>query len=249
MTTFLWILGSGLVMSALALSGSLTLFLSEGTLKRILLPLVAFSAGSMLGGAFFHMLPEAVAHMGNDLAPWAWCAGGFAAFFCLEQFLQWHHCHGSPSEHHHPPLTWLVLTADAVHNFVAGLAVAGAFLIDLRLGMVAWVAAAAHEVPQELGDFGVLVHWGWDKKRALLFNLLSALSFPLGGVIAYALSSMISVDFLVPFAAGNFIYIASADLVPELHRHPRFRTNLVHLGALLAGLGLLAMLRVVLPHG
>jgi zinc and cadmium transporter len=108
------------------------------------------------------------------------------------------------------------LIADALHNFIGGLAVAGAFLIDIRVGISAWIAAAAHEVPQELGDFGILIHGGWKKGRALLYNLLSALTFLIGGLIAYSASLKTDVTFLLPFAAGNFIYIAAADLIPEI---------------------------------
>jgi zinc and cadmium transporter len=116
-------------------------------------------------------------------------------------------------------LTYLILIADGVHNFIGGLAVAGAFLIDVRVGIRTWLAAAAHEVPQELGDFGIVIHGGWNKGKALLYNFLSALTFLLGGIIAYSASFALDVTFLLPFAAGNFIYIAAADLIPEIKHH------------------------------
>jgi zinc and cadmium transporter len=210
----------------------------------VLLPLVALAAGTLLGGAFFHMLPAAVATLGNRLSVYGWVLGGFVAFFALEQFLHWHHCHRPLGDHR--PLTYLILIADGLHNFVGGLAVGGAFLIDVQLGVTAWLAAAAHEVPQELGDFGILVHGGWPPRRALLFNVLSALSFLLGGLVAYAAASKIDVAFLLPFAAGNFIYIAAADLIPEVREHESATVNLLHFGALLLGLLLLGGLRLVL---
>jgi len=186
---FWWILGGGVLMSAIALIGSVTLLLPEATLSRMIMPLVAFAAGSLLGGAFFHMLPAAM----QD-------------------------------------------TTDP----------AGVFLVDVRLGIAAWLAAAAHEVPQELGDFGVLVHGGWRKTTALLLNLLSGLTFLAGGLVAYAVSSRIDVGFLVPFAAGNFLYIGASDLVPEVNKHRAARANLLHFGSFVSGIALLWGLRVAL---
>ena len=164
-TVLLWIFGSGLLMSAIALVGAVTLVLRERTLERILLPLVAFAAGSLLGGAFFHMLPVALAADMRDVTVYALILSGFATFFGLEQFLHWHHCHRAQATCK-KPLTYLILIGDGLHNFLGGLAVAGTFLIDIRLGVVTWLAAAAHEVPQELGDFGVLVHGGWERRQA-----------------------------------------------------------------------------------
>jgi zinc and cadmium transporter len=239
-----WILGSGLLMSAIALVGSVTLVLPEARLRQILLPLVALSAGTLLGGALFHLVPASIDHSGNRLDVYLWILAGFTIFFGLEQFLNWHHCHQMPCEH--KPLTYLILVADALHNFIGGLAVAGAFLIGIPVGISAWIAAAAHEVPQELGDFAVLVHGGWKPGRALLFNLLSALTFVLGGVIAYVSSRLIDVSFLVPLAAGNFIYIAAADLIPEVKHHASLARNVIHFLSFTAGLGLLLAARLVL---
>jgi zinc and cadmium transporter len=214
MSTLGWIVVFGLAMSALALVGGLTTVLSERALARILMPLVALAAGSLLGGAFFHMLPEAVERSGNELSVYVWLVAGFAVFFLLEQYLHWHHCHRPVSEH--APLGYLILLADGLHNFLGGLAVGAAFVVDLRVGIVTWLVAAAHEVPQELGDFGILVHSGWKTRSALAYNVASALTFLVGGLVAYALSDTVDVAFLLPFAAGNFIYIAAADLVPQI---------------------------------
>jgi zinc and cadmium transporter len=246
MTTFFFILVGGLLMSAIALVGSLTLILPEETLKKLLLPLVALAAGTLLGGALFHMIPAAVDELGNQLSIYVWILFGFAIFLGLEQFLHWHHCHRAPSEHR--PLTYLILIADALHNFIGGLAVAGAFLIDIRVGVSAWLAAAAHEVPQELGDFGILIHGGWKKGSALLYNFLSALTFLAGGIIAYGASLTADVTFLLPFAAGNFIYIAAADLIPEIKHEENARLNVLHFLSFIAGILLLLGVRFAFGH-
>jgi zinc and cadmium transporter len=159
----LWIIGSSILMSILALLGAATLSLSEKALQRLLLPLVALSAGSLLGGAFFHMIPESIGKTGADLSVYIYVVAGFTFFLLLEQLLHWHHCHRDETECKKPQ-TYLILIGDAIHNFIGGIAVAGTFLIDIRLGISTWLAAAAHEVPQEIGDFGVLVHGGWSKK-------------------------------------------------------------------------------------
>jgi zinc and cadmium transporter len=245
MQTFWWIFLSGVLMSAIALVGSVTLFLKESTLRRLVMPLVALAAGSLLGGAFFHMLPAALEQAPGDPAVFLWVLVGFTVFFALEQFLHWHHCHRASSDCKEP-LTYLILLGDGLHNFLGGLGVAGVFLIDLRLGITAWLAAVAHEVPQELGDFGVLIHGGWKRGSALLLNLISGLTFLLGGMVACAASARIDVGFLVPFAAGNFIYIGASDLVPEVNKHRDVRANLIHFGSFAVGIALLWAIRVAL---
>jgi len=243
MTDFLWILASGVVMNLVALVGAVTLLLTPTTFARLVLPLVAFAAGSLLGGALFHMIPAALDGM-PVAEVFLWVAFGFSSFFALEQFLHWHHCHRAAAECR-KPLTYLILIGDGLHNFIGGLSVAGAFLIDTRVGIATMFAALAHEVPQELGDFGVLVHGGWPKSRALVFNVLSASTFLVGGLIAFVASFSIDVMFMVPFAAGNFIYIAASDLVPEVNKHPKAGANAIDFVAFVGGLGLLYGVRLV----
>lgn len=247
MSTFAWIAISGCAMSIIALVGSLTLFLKQATLERILLPLVAFAAGSLIGGALFHMIPESVHAMEGSLAVYVWTAAGFLVFLALEQFLDWQHGHHHAADEPQP-LTYLILIADGLHNFIGGLFVAASFLVSIPLGVVAWLAAAAHEVPQELGDFAVLVHSGWSKTRALVFNFLSALTFLIGGLATYFASATFDVAFLVPFAAGNFLYIGATDLIPEIKKSHSPLTNLAHFAAFSAGMALLLAMRFLLPH-
>jgi zinc and cadmium transporter len=239
MSAFAWVVGSGIVMSMIALVGSLTLVLKEQTMQRILLPLVALAAGALIGGAIFHMLPEAIAALGSDLRLWVVFAAGFLSFYLLEQYLHWHHCHDVPCEH--KPVGYLILAADALHNLIGGVAVGASFTLGIPVGIATWMAAAAHEVPQELGDFGILAHSGWAPRRALALNFLSALTFPAGAIAAFLLADIFDVALLVPFAAGNFIYIAASDLLPRLIEPTSLRRKLENTIALTAGMGLLLL--------
>ncbi len=240
-----WIIGSGLLMSVIAFVGSVLFFFIDPTQKKILLPLVAFSAGALLGGAFFHMIPVSLEKQQEATYTFVWVIIGFTLFFALEQFLHWHHCKKASADCK-KPLTYLILIGDGLHNFIGGLAIAGTFLVDVRLGITAWLAAAAHEIPQELGDMGVLLHGGWSKRNAVLFNFLSALTFLGGGLVAYFASFQYEISFLIPFAAGNFIYIGASDLVPEVNKHENLRTNIVHFSAFAAGIVLLFVFKFIL---
>lgn len=240
----IWIVGGGLAMSAIALVGGLTAMLGAPRLERIRIPLVALAAGSMLGGAFFHLLPAGLETVGETWLAWTLVASGFATFFVLEQLLhRRHRKHGLQAE----PFTYLILIGDGLHNFLGGLAIASAFLADYRLGITAWLAAALHEVPQEFGDFAVLTHGGWSRRRALLLNLASGLTFLVGALLAWALARGVDTGWLVPFAAGNFLYIGASDLMPEINRQSRRRDDLVPVAWFFAGLALLWL--PMLRHG
>lgn len=240
MTTFAWIVVGGLLMSAIAMTGGITTMLRPTTVERLVLPMVSLAAGTLLGGAFFHMLPEGIESL-PALHASVWTVAGFTTFMILEQFIHWHHSHRA-SVNTRQPVTYLILVGDALHNFLGGIGVASTFLIDSRAGLMAWLAAAAHEVPQELGDFGVLVHGGWSRRRALFWNFLSALTFPLGAVLAYVISQGFSVAGLVLFGAGNFIYIAASDLVPEIKHQSDIRQAAVVFSLFVLGLSLMLVL-------
>lgn len=250
-----WILGGGFAMSAIALVGGLTTMVRPATLDALLLPLIALAAGTLLGGALFHMVPEGARGLTAATAA-LWALGGFLVFLLLEQLLGWHHAHRSNDDRSDDrnddrhPMGWLILVGDGVHNLLGGIGVASVFLIDPRAGVLAWLAAAAHEIPQELGDFGVLVHAGWSKRKALLWNLISALTFPLGAVLAWALARQFELDIagLVLFAAGNFVYIAASDLVPEIKRELRPARAALHLACLLLGLSLMYGMTLIHIH-
>lgn len=237
----LWIVGSGILMSAVALVGAGLLFVAGDRVDRMLIPLVGLAAGSLIGGAFFHLLPTGLAAAPTPLPPLVWFVVGFTAFLLIEQTLHRHHCRRASSSCREP-VTWLILIGDGLHNLLGGLAIGGVFVLDIRLGVTAWVAAVAHEIPQELGDFAVLVRGGWPRGQALKANVLSASTFLLGGVLAWTAAFQIDVSFLLPLAAGNFTYIAASDLVPEVAHAEGSSTRTISVVTFLCGLGLLYLL-------
>lgn len=238
MTLFLIVL-FGFAMSAIALIGGLALFLPEQWFQKIILPLVSLAAGTLIGGAFFHLLPESINQIENTSHVYIMLAAGFVTLFIFELFLHWHHCHRSVLQHH--PVSYLILLADGLHNFIGGMVIGSAFVMDVKLGVIIWIVAALHEIPQELGDFGILINSGWSRKQALIFNLFSALTFPLGALLAYSASGAFQVSYLLPFAAGNFLYVGATDLIPEL-RSPKLTEQLLHFGTFMLGLCLMQAL-------
>lgn len=209
-----WIVTSTLGISFISFVGAVVLVLSEKRVKDILFLLVGLSCGTLMGVAFFHLIPESLHILEEDTFPTIIL--GFTIFFLLERAI-WRHCHEKECRIH--PFAYLNLVGDGIHNFIDGFVIAGSFLVDMRMGFITTMAVAAHEVPQELGDFGVIVYGGIKPKRALLYNFLSALAAVAGGVVGYfILQSGIEPAWLLPFAAGGFLYIAASDLVPELHK-------------------------------
>lgn len=232
------ILGAGMAMTVIALSGALILVLRPSTVERLLPLLVAFAAGTLLGGALLHLLPAAGAAGLTPVPAGAFTLAGFVMFLGLEHVIE-RHRHHSVRPTGPRPLTYLILLGDGLHNLLGGLAIGAAFVTDVRLGWAAWVAAAAHEVPQELGDFGVLIHGGWPRRRALLLNVASGATFLVGALLAYLVPQDWNVGWLIPFAAGNFLYIAAVDLIPEVARggsRPGVALLAFGLGVVLMGL-------------
>lgn len=242
LSTLAAIIVAGATMALLSLTGSITLLLPDRLFNRIVLPLVSLAAGTLLGGALFHMVPEAVRRAGNSLDVYFWLAAGMVSFLVLEQYLDWHHCHRRVSAH--KPVGYLVLFADGLHNLVDGLALGAAFLVDIRLGLITWLVEAAHEVPQEIGDFGILVQSGWSRTRALVVNLLSGTTVLLGALMAYFLADLLPIGTLLAFAAGNFLYIALSDLVPQVTARPALREKVVNTTTFVSGLALLMVLAI-----
>jgi zinc and cadmium transporter len=243
--TLIQILVATFVVSLISLVGILTLFLKKELLNKVLLVLVALSAGGLLGGAFLHLLPEAVEEAGATLDIFLYLLLGFCLFFVLEQFLRWRHEHGTV--HKVQPFSYLILISDSVHNFIDGLIIAASFVVSFHIGIVTTLAVALHEIPQELGDFGVLIYGGFSRARALTFNYISAITAIVGGVTGYYLSSAMedSTIYLLSFAAGSFIYIAAADLIPEIKHTTDLKRSLLHFVAFLAGLALMLVIRQI----
>jgi zinc and cadmium transporter len=237
-------LGAVAAVSALSLVGGLTLVLRPRTLDRALLGLIAFAAGALLGDAFLHLLPEiAESETGFDLTASLSLLGGVIAFFVLEKVLHWHHAHFPREEHVHP-VAVTNLVGDGLHNFIDGSIVAGSFLVSTKLGIATTVAVVLHEIPQELGDFAILVRAGLKPRRALMLNLLTALAAIAGAVVTLVLASTGEgiERVLVPLTGGAFVYIASTDLLPELHKEPQMGRSFVQLAGVLAGVGVMASL-------
>jgi len=233
------------IVSLISLIGVFTLAIKEEKLKKILLFFVSFSAGALLAGAFFHLIPEAVEEMGFGKKLSFLLIGGIIVFFILEKFIRWRHCHIPTSENHPHPVSYMNLIGDAFHNFLDGTIIAAAYLVNVQLGLTTTLAVIFHEIPQEIGDFGVLIHGGFTKKRALFFNFLSALFAVLGCLVTFLMSNFIAGFswLLIPFTAGGFIYIAGSDLIPELHRETGVRKSLIQLLALIFGIALMFVLK------
>ncbi len=215
---------SVLVVSLISFVGVLTLSIKKDILSKALILLVSLSAGVMLGDAFLHLIPEA-AESGFDITIAISLLSGITLFFILEKLVQWKHCHHTHHTHEAKkrpmPYAIMNLIGDGLHNFIDGILIAGSYLVDIQLGIATTIAVVLHEIPQEIGDFGVLLHGGFKKTGALLFNFLSGLTAMIGAVMTLLLGQAVSSvpEYLIPFTAGGFIYIAASDLIPQIHSH------------------------------
>lgn len=243
--TFIWILAATLLVSLVSLIGIFAFGIKSKLFDRILILLVGFAAGGLMGGAFLHLLPEAIAEGGVERV-FLYTLIGFTLFFLMERYLYWRHCHEGKCDIH--IFTYLNLIGDGIHNFTDGLIIAASFVADTRLGIVTTLAVIFHEVPQEIGDFGILIYGGFSKLKALLFNFLCALGAVLGAIIGYVLANTtknISL-FLISFTAGGFIYIAASDLIPELHRQKSTKRANVAFLTFVLGLAFMALAKIIL---
>jgi len=236
-------LASVLAVSAVPLSGFLLLARGEERIERALQPLVAFAVGALLAGAFLHLLPEAIERLGAGPPVFLGVLGGFVGFFVLEKFLWRTHGH-APHDRARggPPLATLNLVGDGLHNLIDGMVIAAAYMADPALGLTTTLAVMAHEIPQEAADFAVLVYGGMPVRRAIGFNFLTGLTAVAGAVLVLAAGPALgSPAMLLPVAAGGFIYIAAADLVPELHRSRRLTVSLGQLALIVLGIVLVSL--------
>jgi len=238
------------LVSLISLVGVFTLGLKDEFLNKILIYLVSFSAGALLGGAFLHLIPAAVAEHGFHIETSLLILSGISFSFVMEKIICWRHCHHTTTDNHPHPFAWMNLVGDFFHNFIDGIIIGVAYVVSIPVGIAATLAVALHEIPQEIGDFGVLIHGGFSKGKALLLNFAVSLSAVLGVVVAllmghYAenLSHMV-----IPFAAGTFIYIGGSDLIPELHKHQGLVKGILQFITFMLGIGIM-MLTLLLETG
>lgn len=225
-----------LIVSLISFVGVFTLFIKKKLLDKILFSIIAFAAGTLLGAAFIHMIPEVFE--ANNKA-FIFVLVGIVLFLIIEKYIYWRHCHKAPCPVH--PFTYMNLLGDAVHNFLDGIIMATAFLVNIPLGIVVSLAVIFHEVPQEIGDFGILVYGGIKRTKALLLNFLVALTAFAGAIAAYYLIIWIEeiVPYLIALSAGSFIYIGAVDLLPELHKEISKRKSIIQLIAF--GIGIIVI--------
>ena len=243
---WLYGLASVFVVSLISLIGVITLSVKIKKLEKVLIYLVSLSAGALFGGAFLHLLPEVIKETGFNLKISYFILGGIVLFFILEKIIHWHHCH-SPTHKGHPQIhrfAIMNLIGDGFHNFLDGLIIGASYLISIPVGIATTLAVALHEIPQEIGDFGVLLKGGFSKTKALLWNFSSALISFLGLILAFILGNIIENVhlFLVPIAIGGFIYIAGSDLIPELNREFTVKRSIWQLIIFILGILIMAVL-------
>lgn len=240
-----WILVSTFVVSLISLIGVFTLAIKEGLLRKIIFSLIAFSAGALIGGAFLHILPEVLNKNRSEIV-FTYVIVGLVLFFMMERYFYWRHCHSGVCDVH--AFTYLNLIGDGFHNFMDGMVIAASYMVSLKLGFVTTLAVIFHEIPQELGDFGVLVYGGFSKQKALIYNFISALSAMAGAVIGYFVSDFALgfSNFILPLTAGGFIYIATSDLIPEIHKETNAQRSILAFIAFLSGIVFMALVKLLL---
>lgn len=247
-TTYIYPFIAVIIVSLVSLVGVFALSIKEEVMRKYIFLLVSLAVGALLGDAFIHLIPEAFETSANPLYASLLIIFGILVFFVLEKFLHWHHHGDDVDADHVHPVGKLVLFSDGVHNFIDGIIIGTSFLVSVPLGVATTLAVILHEIPQEIGDFAVLLHAGYTRSRALWLNFLSALASVLGVLVAFALYSFGEmgegfVNSILPIAAGGFIYIAVADLMPELHKTKKISQSILQLISLV--LGVIMMLGLV----
>jgi zinc and cadmium transporter len=236
--TTTYILLSILIVSLISLIGILVL-----KIKKHLLLLVSFAAGALLGDVFLHLLPE----INYTIKTAFYILTGILIFFIIEKVLHWHHCHDQDCSIHNKPLATMNLIGDSFHNFLDGILIAGSYLVNIPLGIATTIAVLFHEIPQEIGDFGILIHSGFSKMKAILFNFLTSLSAFLGAILVILIGPLIDnfTSFIIPITAGGFLYIASSDLIPELHKETSKSTIILHSFGIILGIFVMFLLTLL----
>lgn len=238
---------SVILVSLISLIGVFLLSIKKDTLNKSIFVLVSLAVGALLGDAFIHIIPEAFSESTNMVLTSALIIFGILIFLIIEKFLHWHH-HGQDEDMDHVhPVGKLVLVSDGIHNLIDGIIIGASFMVSVPVGVATTVAVIMHEIPQEIGDFAVLIHSGFSKKRATWLNFASALLAVLGVFIVFAFgdSSENFINWVLPISAGGFIYIAMSDLIPELNKIKRPKDSFVQIVSILIGVSLMAVLLLV----
>ncbi|MCX7994241.1 MAG: ZIP family metal transporter [candidate division WOR-3 bacterium] len=232
------------LVSLISFIGVLFIAIKSSNLSRIILLLVSFAAGSLFGDAFIHLLPEAFEHFENTFLVSILVITGIFIFFILEKFVRWRHCHIPTSPEHPHPMVTMNLIGDLIHNLIDGMIIGASYSVSIPIGIATTFAVIMHEIPQEIGDFGVFVHGGLSVRKALILNFLSALTAILGGIISLILGPAVKnyALTLLPLTAGGFIYIAGSDLIPELKGCETAFNSLTQLIAMACGSVVMALL-------
>jgi zinc and cadmium transporter len=242
---WIYALGSVILVCLLSLIGIFFLAVDRARLQRILLILVSFAIGALAGDAFIHLIPQAFEELGTGLSTSLFILLGMVIFFSVERFIRWRHCHIPTSEQHVHPVATLNLVGDGVHNLIDGIVIGASYIVSIPIGIATTVAVVLHEIPQELGDFGILVHAGFPVRKALLFNFAFALTAILGTILVLAIGPHVQEFSLImlPITAGGFIYIAGSDLIPEVQEAcGGAGITFLHLMSIILGIGLMALL-------
>jgi zinc and cadmium transporter len=237
-------LASVVLISLISFVGAVTLVLNKTLLHKSIFILVSLAVGALLGDVFIHIIPEAYEAIGNSTFVSLAIIAGIIMFFILEKALHWHHHTAEHAEEHEHPIGRLLLVSDGVHNFIDGLIIAAGYMVSIEVGIATTIAVILHEIPQEIGNFGVLLHAGYSKTKALWFNFLSALTAIAGAGVALLLGNITEqfAMWLLPVAAGGFIYVALSDLIPELHKSNRGGQSIVQVIAIIIGVAAMAAL-------
>jgi len=246
MMNFIFAISASLIVSIISLIGIFSLIIKENILQKILFGLVGFSAGALIGGAFLHILPEVLTESKSTAAVFYFVIAGIVLFFLMERYFYWRHCHEGVCDVH--TFTYLNLIGDGLHNFIDGMVIAASFVVSVRLGIITTLAVIFHEIPQELGDFAVLVYGGFSKKKALFYNYVSAFMAVVGAILGFVLSDISRgfSNFILPLTAGGFIYVASSDLIPEIHKESNRRRSGLAMLSFLAGIVFMALFKILL---
>lgn len=247
MKVWLYTFISVILISLISLVGIFTLSLNKARLRKLSLFFVSLAVGGLFGDAFIHLLPEAFEKLGINIATSLYIVLGILVFFVLEKFLRWRHCHISVSEEHPHPVVAMNLIGDAVHNLMDGVIIGASYIVSIPIGVTTTLAVILHEVPQEIGDFGVLVHGGLSIKKALFYNFLCALTGVVGATISLMIGPIVQqyTLSLLPITAGGFLYIAGSDLIPELQHDVNLSTSLWQFTFMILGVGIMVLLAFV----